>query len=197
MKRLTLIVILALTCIGISLTVSMAIDRSLAEGHERKRFRAFLQTTSRLVEPPPGRCGDKPGLPPVVGLLGWSRGRNFPRSGGRRASALRSRGWFLLWRRFQAYECGRRHNPGTVLWAPGAHLQFHISTTGSRWPLAHHRKRVHQRRQRRRHRQRLCGPSLRAGTGHHQPFHWGRHDFPRPDDRDRLRSMVTAFVRPV
>jgi hypothetical protein len=70
MKHLTLAVILALTFIGISLTVSsMAIDGSLAEAYERKRFRADLQTTSRLVEPPPGRCSDRPGLMPVVGLL--------------------------------------------------------------------------------------------------------------------------------
>ena len=70
MKRLTLIVILAFTFIGISLTVSsMTIDGSLAEAHERKRFRADLQTTSRLVEPPPRRCSDQPGLAPVVGLL--------------------------------------------------------------------------------------------------------------------------------
>jgi hypothetical protein len=71
MKRLTLIVIFALTFIGISLTVSsaIAIDGPVAKGHERKRFRAFLQTTSGLVQPLPGRCNDKPGLPPVVGLL--------------------------------------------------------------------------------------------------------------------------------
>src|SRR5262249_5356323 len=70
MKRLTLVVILALTFIGMSLTVSlMATDGSLAQAHERKRFRADLQTTTRLVEPPPGRCIDQPGLPPVVGLL--------------------------------------------------------------------------------------------------------------------------------
>jgi hypothetical protein len=66
MKRLALIVIL--TFVGISLTGS-TMDGSLAQAHERKRFRAFLQTTSRLVEPPPGRCSDQPGLPPVVGLL--------------------------------------------------------------------------------------------------------------------------------
>jgi hypothetical protein len=71
MKRLTLIVILALTFIGVSLTVSSAIamDGPVAKGHERKRFRAFLQTTSRLVPPPSRRCSDQPGLSPVVGLL--------------------------------------------------------------------------------------------------------------------------------
>jgi hypothetical protein len=70
MKRLTLIVISALTFIGINQTVSsMAIDGSLAEAHERKRFRAFLQTTTSLVEPPPGRCVDQHGSSPVVGLL--------------------------------------------------------------------------------------------------------------------------------
>jgi hypothetical protein len=71
MKRLTLVVIFALTFIGISLTVSSAIamDGPVAKGHERKRFRAFLQTTSRLVLPPPRRCSDQPGHSPVVGLL--------------------------------------------------------------------------------------------------------------------------------
>jgi len=70
MKRLTLIVIFAVTLIGINLTVSsMLIDDSLAEAHERKRFRADLQTTTRLVDPPPGRCTDQHGLSPVVGLL--------------------------------------------------------------------------------------------------------------------------------
>jgi hypothetical protein len=64
MNRLTLVVILALTFIGVSLPVSSA----MAEAHERKRFRADLQTTSRLVQPPV-RCSDQPGLPPVVGLL--------------------------------------------------------------------------------------------------------------------------------
>jgi hypothetical protein len=65
MKHLTLVVILALTFIGFSLTVSsMAIGGSLAEAHERRRFRADLQTTSRLVQPPSGRCSES-----VVGLL--------------------------------------------------------------------------------------------------------------------------------
>ena len=68
MKRLTLFGIFVVTFVGIGLTVS-AIDRSLALAHERKRFRAGLQTTSRLVDPPPRRCTDQPGLPPVVGLL--------------------------------------------------------------------------------------------------------------------------------
>jgi hypothetical protein len=68
MKRLTLFVIFVLTFVGIGLTVS-GIDGSLAQAHERKRFRADLQTTTRLVEPPPGRCSDQPGLSPVVGLL--------------------------------------------------------------------------------------------------------------------------------
>src|SRR5262249_54776442 len=53
----------------------------------------------------------------------------------------------------------------------------------------------HQRRQRRRHRQRLFGPSLRAGARHHKPVHWGRDYFPRPDDRNRLRAMANAFAR--
>ena len=68
MKRLTLFVIFVLTFVGIGLTVS-GIDGSLAQAHERKRFRADLQTTTRLVEPPQGRCSDQPGLAPVVGLL--------------------------------------------------------------------------------------------------------------------------------
>ena len=71
MKRLTLLVIFALTFIGIGLTVSLAavMDSPLAEAHEQRRFRAHLQTTSRVVPPPPGRCNDQPGLPSVVGLL--------------------------------------------------------------------------------------------------------------------------------
>ena len=70
MKRLTLVVVLAVAFIGISLTVSsIATDGSLAHAHERKRFRADLQTTTRLVEPPPGRCVDQHGSSPVVGLL--------------------------------------------------------------------------------------------------------------------------------
>jgi hypothetical protein len=71
MKRLTLLVIFALTFIGIGLTVSSAaaMDNAIAEAHERRRFRAHLQTTSRLVEPPLERCSDQPGLPRVVGLL--------------------------------------------------------------------------------------------------------------------------------
>jgi hypothetical protein len=71
MKRFTLFLIFVLTFIGISLTVAsvMAMDGPRAKGHERKRFRAYLQTTSRLIPPPPGRCNDQPGLPPVVGLL--------------------------------------------------------------------------------------------------------------------------------
>src|SRR5262249_16793499 len=70
MERLTLVVVLALAFIGISLTVSsIATDGSLAQAHERKRFRADLQTTTRLVDPPPGRCVDQHGSSPVVGLL--------------------------------------------------------------------------------------------------------------------------------
>src|SRR5262245_47683814 len=70
MKRLTLVVVLALAFIGIRLTASsIATDGSLAQAHERKRFRADLQTTTRLVEPPPGRCVDQHGSSPVVGLL--------------------------------------------------------------------------------------------------------------------------------
>jgi hypothetical protein len=70
MKRSTLLLIFILTFIGIGLNVSSAIatDNQRGEAHERKRFRADLQTTTRLVEPPLGRC-DQPGLSPVVGLL--------------------------------------------------------------------------------------------------------------------------------
>ena len=68
MKRLTLFVIFVVTLIGVGLTVP-AIDGSRAQAHERKRFRADLQTISRLVEPPLGRCSDQHGLSPVVGLL--------------------------------------------------------------------------------------------------------------------------------
>jgi hypothetical protein len=39
------------------------------EAQERTRFRADVQLTSRLVQPPTGRCSDEPGHPPVVGLL--------------------------------------------------------------------------------------------------------------------------------
>jgi hypothetical protein len=54
-----------------SLTVSsaMATDDRQGGAHERKRFRADLQTTSRLVQPSLERCNDQPGLSPVVGLL--------------------------------------------------------------------------------------------------------------------------------
>jgi hypothetical protein len=40
-----------------------------ADAQERVRFRAESQLTGRLVQPPPGRCVDEPGHPPVVGLL--------------------------------------------------------------------------------------------------------------------------------
>jgi hypothetical protein len=72
MKRLTLIVIFVSAFIGISLTLSlMAIDGSLAEGHERKRFRADLQTTSRLVDPPPGVAMINPGFRQSLDCLRW------------------------------------------------------------------------------------------------------------------------------
>jgi hypothetical protein len=71
MKHLTLILIFAVTLICMSLTVSsaMATDDRQGGAHERKRFRADLQTTSMLIQPPPGRCDDQPGHQPVVGLL--------------------------------------------------------------------------------------------------------------------------------
>jgi hypothetical protein len=105
MKRSTLILLFVLTFIGIGLNVSSAIatDDPRGEAHERKRFRADLQTTSRLVEPTPGRCSDQPGLSPVVGLLEVV--------GAGEANFLgpviveQSHcvcGWFLLSRRFQA-----------------------------------------------------------------------------------------------
>lgn len=39
------------------------------DGRNLVRFQATLQTTTRIVQPPPGRCDDRPNLPPVVGLL--------------------------------------------------------------------------------------------------------------------------------
>jgi hypothetical protein len=71
MKHSKLRLLIVLTFIGIGLNVSSAIatDDQRGEAHERKRFRADLQTTSRLVPPPPGRCNDQAGLPQVVGLL--------------------------------------------------------------------------------------------------------------------------------
>ena len=72
MKYLTLFLISVLTFVSIGLTQSSAMGADDPQGgtHERKRFRADLQTTSTLVvDPPQGRCSDKPGLPPVVGLL--------------------------------------------------------------------------------------------------------------------------------
>lgn len=71
MKRSTLILFFVLTFIGIGLNVSSAIatDDPRGEAHERKRFRADLQTATRLVQPPLGRCNDQAGLPQVVGLL--------------------------------------------------------------------------------------------------------------------------------
>ncbi len=68
MKRSALVMIFVVTFIGISLTVSSTMAAN-DKGHERKRFRADLQTTSRLVEPPLGRCNDQPGFPQVIGLL--------------------------------------------------------------------------------------------------------------------------------
>jgi hypothetical protein len=71
MKRSTLILLFVLSFIGIGLNVSSAIasDDSRGKPHERKRFRADLQTTSMLVDPPPGRCNDQAGHAQVVGLL--------------------------------------------------------------------------------------------------------------------------------
>lgn len=71
MRRSTLLLFFVLTFIGIGLNVSSAIatDDSRGEAHERKRFRADLQTTSTLVPPPAGRCNDQAGRPQVVGLL--------------------------------------------------------------------------------------------------------------------------------
>jgi hypothetical protein len=71
MKRSTLILLFVLTFIGIGLNVSSAIatDDPRGGAHERKRFRADLQTTTRLVPPPPGRCNDQAGHAHVVGLL--------------------------------------------------------------------------------------------------------------------------------
>jgi hypothetical protein len=51
MKRSTLILLFVLSFIGIGLNVSSAIasDDSRGKPHERKRFRADLQTTTMLV----------------------------------------------------------------------------------------------------------------------------------------------------
>ena len=77
MKRSTLILLFVLTFIGIGLNVSSAIatDDPRGEAHERKRFRADLQTTSRLVEPTPGRCSDQHRAFASRGAAssGWSR----------------------------------------------------------------------------------------------------------------------------
>jgi len=72
MKRSILILLFVLSFIGIGLNVSSAIasDDSRSKPHERKRFRADLQTTSRLmIPPPPERCNDQAGHAQVVGLL--------------------------------------------------------------------------------------------------------------------------------
>ena len=54
--------------VGIVLVV-LAGTAPRPEAHSRKRFRADLQTTSRLVASPSRRCHDEPGNAPVVGLL--------------------------------------------------------------------------------------------------------------------------------
>jgi hypothetical protein len=72
MKRSILLLVFVLTFIGIGLNISaaMATDDQWGGAHEGKRFRAHLQTTSKLVmPPPPGRCDDRTGHDPVIGLL--------------------------------------------------------------------------------------------------------------------------------
>ena len=51
------------------LLIALGITQNSVRAEERRRFRADLQTASRLVEAPAGRCNDEPGKPPVVGLL--------------------------------------------------------------------------------------------------------------------------------
>ena len=162
------------------------------EAHSRKRFRADLQTTSRLVAAPAGRCSDTPGHAPSRGTARGRRsgGRHLPWPCDRRTVALCSHGRLLLRRPVQTDESQRPRDQGTVFRAPGAHLQFDTPTTGSRGSLAHQRERLHQRGQCRRYRKRLCGPSLRASARHHQPIHRRRDDFSRPNDRDRLTAAA-------
>jgi hypothetical protein len=51
------------------LLIALGITQNSVRAEERRRFKADLQTASRLVEAPAGRCNDELGKPPVVGLL--------------------------------------------------------------------------------------------------------------------------------
>jgi hypothetical protein len=51
------------------LLIALGITQNSVRAEERRRFKADLQTASRLVEAPAGRCDDEPGNSPVVGLL--------------------------------------------------------------------------------------------------------------------------------
>jgi hypothetical protein len=51
------------------LLIALGITQNSIRAEERRRFKADLQTASRLVEAPAGRCDDEPGKSPVVGLL--------------------------------------------------------------------------------------------------------------------------------
>lgn len=55
--------VLGLTSFGLIATTMVT------EGSQGQRLRANLQTTSRLVAPPEGRCADEDGHAPVIGLL--------------------------------------------------------------------------------------------------------------------------------
>jgi hypothetical protein len=54
---------------GWTIAIALVAVAATVEGSEHKRLRADLQTTSRLVAAPEGRCVDEPGHAPVIGLL--------------------------------------------------------------------------------------------------------------------------------
>ena len=192
MKRSILILLFVLSFIGIGLNVSSAIATDDPRGgvHERKRFRADLQTTSMLVEPPPGRCNDQAGHAQVVGLLQVVGAGDATFLGPvivEQSHCVRADGSF-----FGGVFKLTNADGQTI---QGRYFGQLVPTFNSIFPppapegtLAHQRERLHQRRQRRRHHERLCRPSLRARAGHHQPVHWGRDHFSRPAHRDRLRA---------
>src|SRR5688500_15638439 len=57
---------IAMMVAGLVATVAATDDLQASSG---RRFRADLQTTSRLVPAPEGRCADDSGQAPVIGLL--------------------------------------------------------------------------------------------------------------------------------
>jgi|SRR5688572_10085985 len=54
---------------GWTIAVALVTAATTVEGSDHRRLRADLQTTSRMVAPPEGRCIDEPGRAPVIGLL--------------------------------------------------------------------------------------------------------------------------------